>query len=113
MSDTNIIHGFQLTLSGAELIEMCQKKKASLNTRLGQLEEALSRVANMAPEDRALAGLKTRGGDMADEVKGKIREAKADLKFFSFAVEHLEPESTYRLSYESLRPFGITLSRRY
>jgi hypothetical protein len=106
------IDGFTLSIPGTELIQMCGDKAHSLHLRLGQLHQSLEKVESMSEEDRELAGFKTRGGDMADEVKKKIKDAKRDFDFFSFAVEHLEREATYRLDTQQLRFLGISLSYR-
>lgn len=111
MSDTTI-DGFTLSVPGAELIEMCKKKVDHLTVRLGQLEESHKRVKEMAPEDRALAGFKTSGGDMADEVAKKRRDAEKDLRYFNFCWEHLESDATYRLDKDDLRVFGIAPTYR-
>ena len=103
-----VINGFTLTVSGAELIELMKAKMDNLTTRLEQLEKSLSRVAEMAPEDRELAGFKTRGGDMADEVKKKIKDAQQDLRYFTYASEHLEADASYRLGKDDLRVLGIS-----
>ena len=104
---SKIISGFTLTVSGAELIQMCRDKMAGLLKRLEQLDQSLEKVSQMSEEDRELAGFKTRGGDMADEVKKKIKEAKQDLRYFTYAAEHLEPDASYRLGRDDLRVLGI------
>jgi hypothetical protein len=101
------IDGFTLSISGSELIGMCEDKVQGLKQRIEQLKESLVRVKEMAPEDREIAGFKTGGGDMADEVRKKLKAAEQDLRYFTFASEHLEPEATYRLGRDDLRVFRI------
>jgi len=101
------IDGFTLSISGAELIGMCVSKEQELVKRIASLEKSLVRVAEMAPEDREIAGFKVSGGDMADEVEKKLKGAKKDLRYFTFAAKHLESEATYRLGRDDLRLLGI------
>tara|TARA_Y100000034_G_C6680881_1_gene299303 strand:+ start:57 stop:395 length:339 start_codon:yes stop_codon:yes gene_type:complete len=108
-----IIDGFRLTVKGSELIALAQERIDNIDGRLGQLEEAEKRVSAMAPEDREIAGLKMRSGDMGAEVRQKLEEAKSNRRFFAFVTEHLEADATYRLSYDSLRHFGVKAPSRY
>lgn len=104
---TETINGFTLSVTGEELIQLCVDKAEKTSKRLTQLAQSLEKVQAMSPDDRELAGFKTRGGDMADEVQKKIKTASDDFLYFTFASIHLEPEATYRLGKDDLRLLGI------
>ena len=104
---TETINGFTLRVPGEELIQLCKNKSDNAKARLSRLPQPSEKVQQMAPEDRELAGFKTRGRDMADEVEKKIKTASDDFLYFTFASIHLEPEATYRLGKDDLRLLGI------
>jgi hypothetical protein len=111
----NIIDGLRITISGSELIQMAQDKADYAEKRISKLEEALTRVEGMDPEDRELAGFKTRGGDMKEEVKSKLKNQQQNRRYYSFLASHLEAGKTYRISSDSgtLKKLGISHSDRY
>lgn len=107
------LHGFTFTIEGPELVEMCKQRIDHCEERIERLNLAAERVKNMDPEDRKVAGLKVRGGDMAEEVKSNLERVVQEKLYFQFAVEHLDPNRTYLLSSSEIERFGIKQPRGY
>lgn len=109
----NTINGLCASVQGAELIDMAQGRVANAVERLEKLRESLTRVSEMSPEDREIAGMKLSRGDMKDEVEKKIKDQEQALKFYDFMAEHLESDSVYRLSTSDLKLFDIKAPGMY
>jgi len=110
---SEVIRGLCVTISGQEIVERAHRRLEDAEERLEKLREALTRVDEMDPRDRELAGLKTRGGDMKDEVEQKIRQQESAIEFYEFLSEHVETDSSYRIDISQLKIFGIESPYRY
>jgi len=112
MSD-EIIRGLPVTITGTEIVGRAKGMVEDAEARLRKLREAMTRVEGMDPKDRELAGFKTTGGDMLDEVLKKIKTQEKVIEFQSFLVDHIEQDATYRMDISQLKIIGIENPYRY
>lgn len=106
VTQSNVIEGLKVTVSGVELRDLCLKREEHHESRVATYE---AQIASMNAS--RIEGMNYTGGDPVRALEDKKSTHAAEADEMRFIAEHIDISMRYILGREDLVKLGIAKSR--